>query len=548
MKIQLDHIDPNPAQPRRRFEDLEQLAGSIKADGLLEPIMVRPMGERFQIVHGERRWRACKIAGLAEIDATVREMDDTMAFKLALVENIQRQDLDPMEEADAFTFLQDKGMTQAAIGGLIHKSQQYVADRLALLRLPDQVQNMITARAVSPSLARRLVSIGNKRKQIKLAESAALGYLTVRNLEREIESAEIGADRARLVARATAHEPERRKAYFNVLIQHSGKARDKAVFKEMVKDAPQLESLAGAVEDRELLIDDTYGPNGSAGLKLKFPQLSHISGQTWRWPEYSGAVKLTGPNSFNHDAGLQADKWWEDLTVPVFSEQEWEEFKAFDEKAAVGQLDFPNKEQFLLPKLRTPEDYECPINRRLYDPAHGRMMVEQHRCGHGCHEGGPVFVKQGWGTWIIVEFNDGQGNRMRRRFFQHDHVDSTFIEQAMDTIDPFLFSNENFKKLRLWQAQPVQMSWAYIRRATLPKEEMIAALKADLEDLESAEEISVDERDEHLLNYLQSYVRLEEDRETWREGTCTYPRLPDGTVDAEECQKYFPQQEVQSAA
>ncbi|MFB3095434.1 MAG: hypothetical protein ACE10O_06215, partial [Candidatus Acidiferrales bacterium] len=94
-----------------------------------------------------------------------------------------------------------------------------------------------------------------------------------------------------------------------------------------------------------------------------------------------------------------------------------------------------------------------------------------------------MFVKQGWGTWIIVEFNDGQGNRMRRRFFQHDHVDSTFIEQAMDTIDPFLFSNENFKKLRLWQAQPVEMSWAYIRKAAIPKEEMIAALKADLEDL-----------------------------------------------------------------
>ncbi len=225
MNIQLDRIDSNPAQPRRRFEDLEQLAGSIKADGLLEPIMVRPMGERFQIVHGERRWRACKMAGLAEIDATVREMDDTKAFKLALVENIQRQDLDPMEEADAFTFLQDKGMTQAAIGQLIRKSQQYVADRLALLRLPDQVQHMITARAVNPSLARRLVSIGNKRRQIKLAESAALGTMTIRNLERELESAEMGAERARRVAHATNSEPKRRAAYFDVLIRLSGRAR-----------------------------------------------------------------------------------------------------------------------------------------------------------------------------------------------------------------------------------------------------------------------------------------------------------------------------------
>ena len=138
MNIQLDRIDSNPAQPRRRFEDLEQLAGSIKADGLLEPIMVRPMGERFQIVHGERRWRACKMAGLAEIDATVREMDDTKAFELAPVENIQRQDLDPMEEAGAFTFLQGKGMTQAAIGGLIraHPGGRVPVVRDDLHRIP----------------------------------------------------------------------------------------------------------------------------------------------------------------------------------------------------------------------------------------------------------------------------------------------------------------------------------------------------------------------------------------------------------------------------
>ena len=139
---------------------------------------------------------------------------------------------------------------------------------------------MITARAVSPSLARRLVSIGNKKKQIKLAESAALGTMTVHNLERELERIETGADRARRVACATTKEPERREAYFNVLMQHSGKARDKAVFKEMIKDAPQLEKHTDAIKNGELLIDDTFVPNGSNGLKLNIPQLSHISGQT----------------------------------------------------------------------------------------------------------------------------------------------------------------------------------------------------------------------------------------------------------------------------
>ena len=174
-QIPLDLIDSNPDQPRRSLDDIGELAESIREDGLLEPIMVRTRGDRYEIVLGERRWRAAKQAGLEDIDAIVREVDDDTAFKLALVENIQRQSLDPIDEARAFRRLNGSGMSQAEIGRMIHKSQQFVADRMSLLKLPERVQYMVTARAVSPSIAQRLSRIGNEKKQIKLAEKAADG-------------------------------------------------------------------------------------------------------------------------------------------------------------------------------------------------------------------------------------------------------------------------------------------------------------------------------------------------------------------------------------
>ena len=246
--IKIDAIDPNPDQPRRDFAHLliETLAESIKVDGLLEPILVRPIGDRFQIVHGERRWRASKLAGLEEIDAVVRDMDDDRAFELALVENIQRQDLNAMEEGHAFQKLASKGKTQVAIGELIGKSQQYVADRLSLLRLPKEVQHLVTARAVNPSLARRLLSVPEKSRQIRLAEEAAYGMITVRSLQKQLDAGEEKFRKARLIARATVDDQDRIDAYVSALVK-SGKARSHKTFAEMVKDFPALEQYTDAM-------------------------------------------------------------------------------------------------------------------------------------------------------------------------------------------------------------------------------------------------------------------------------------------------------------
>ena len=159
MKLAINQIDPNPNQPRKRFDDLEELAASIAEKGLLEPIMVRPRGERYEIVLGERRWRAAKIAGLPAIDAAVREVDDTTAFELALVENIQRQNLTPIEEAGAFNHLSDQGMTQSAIGALIGKGQSYVAQKVRLLKLPAPLTYHLQEGALTENHVRQIMKL-----------------------------------------------------------------------------------------------------------------------------------------------------------------------------------------------------------------------------------------------------------------------------------------------------------------------------------------------------------------------------------------------------
>jgi len=182
VRIPINQIDPNPGQPRKRFAGLDELAASIRQHGLLEPIMVRPKDERYQIVHGERRWRACLLAGEAEIEAILREVDDSQAFQISLAENVQRQDLNPIEEAQAFASLQEIGWTQASIAQLIGKSQQYIASRLVLLKLPAAIKEQITTHVVSPSHGEMLAGIKDPALQARLVEQVVKDKLSVKGL------------------------------------------------------------------------------------------------------------------------------------------------------------------------------------------------------------------------------------------------------------------------------------------------------------------------------------------------------------------------------
>lgn len=154
MRLPLASIDSSPLNPRKHFddEDLQQLADSLAADGLLQPIVIAPAGDRYVIVAGERRWRAAQRLGWIEIAAVIRsDLDEAGRIRLALLENLARTDLDPLEEAVGYRQLQELGMTQTAIAAAVHRSQPAIANAIRLLRLPQKVLEWIQAGQLSPS-------------------------------------------------------------------------------------------------------------------------------------------------------------------------------------------------------------------------------------------------------------------------------------------------------------------------------------------------------------------------------------------------------------
>jgi ParB family chromosome partitioning protein len=162
-KIPIEFISPNPRNPRRTFgdADLADLAQSIREHGVVQPVVVRPSGEagRYEIIAGERRWRAAQRAGLIEIPVIVREVDDRVALELAIIENVQRADLNPVEEAQGYQQLIDEhNYTQADLGQVIGKSRSHVANTLRLLKLPDVIRNMLVDGSLSAGHARTLVT------------------------------------------------------------------------------------------------------------------------------------------------------------------------------------------------------------------------------------------------------------------------------------------------------------------------------------------------------------------------------------------------------
>ena len=182
--IPISALSPHPHQPRRRFDQaaLEELAESIAARGILQPIVVRPHGHGYQIVAGERRWRAAQHAQLHEVPVVVRNFDDSETLQIALVENIQRQDLNAIEEAQAFErLMREFGHTQEALAKVVHKSRSHVANLLRLLDLPANVQARVAEGALSMGHARALVGAADAER---LADQIVARGLSVREAER----------------------------------------------------------------------------------------------------------------------------------------------------------------------------------------------------------------------------------------------------------------------------------------------------------------------------------------------------------------------------
>ena len=186
-EIDIDLIEPSPYQPRTKFHEqgLEELARSIKTSGIIQPLVVRPIGSKYQLIAGERRWRAAQRAGLTRVSAIVKQVPDELALEMTLVENIQREDLNPMEAARAFERLMDEfHLTQEAVAERTGKDRATVGNAIRLLKLEPKIQEWIEEGKLTAGHGRALLAVSEALLRLRYAHRAARGALTVRQIER----------------------------------------------------------------------------------------------------------------------------------------------------------------------------------------------------------------------------------------------------------------------------------------------------------------------------------------------------------------------------
>lgn len=185
-KVSIDKINPNPNQPRTHFNEtlLNELADSIRENGVLQPLLVRKKGEGYEIIAGERRYQASKIAGLEELPVIVKEVDDRKMLELALIENLQRSDLNPIEEAKGYRqLIKASGMTQEALSKAVSKSRSSITNSLRLLDLPEPVQQYLFDGRLTAGHARAILAVPYEEQRIKLADKVVAEGLSVRATE-----------------------------------------------------------------------------------------------------------------------------------------------------------------------------------------------------------------------------------------------------------------------------------------------------------------------------------------------------------------------------
>lgn len=203
LTVAIESIEPNPVQPRTIFRQdrLEELADSIRANGIIQPLIVRRSGGGYQLIAGERRLLASKLVGLKEVPVLVKDVADPRMLELALIENIQREDLNPIETAHAYDRLaRELHLSQDEIGSRCGKNRASVANTLRLLKLPQEIQVLVAENRLSEGSARAILSLPTKEEQIQMAEKAAAQGLSVRQVEamvREAAEQETKADRGK---------------------------------------------------------------------------------------------------------------------------------------------------------------------------------------------------------------------------------------------------------------------------------------------------------------------------------------------------------------
>ena len=261
-KIKLSMIDPKSDQPRKYFdkEALEELASSIAENGLLQPILVREYGDsRYQIIAGERRFRASKLAGLSEIPAIVLDKDDRKVAEIALIENIQREDLNPVEEAMAFrALIKEYDLTQEELSEKVGKSRSAIANTMRLLDLPDEILTMVAAGELSAGHARTLLGVKDRDNMLILADKTVELDYSVRQLEEEVKrinkpKKEVVEEEEELPVVDYFREMElRMMSHLGRKVKIDGKGRKKSVTL-FYEDNEDLDELLTAICGKEFL-------------------------------------------------------------------------------------------------------------------------------------------------------------------------------------------------------------------------------------------------------------------------------------------------------
>ena len=259
-EIEISLISPNPNQPRREFgeEALRELANSIRELGIIQPITLRKMNDgRYQIIAGERRWRASQLAGLTKIPAYIVTVEDEGVMEMALVENIQREDLNAIEIALAYQHLAETGMTQAKIAERVGKSRTAVTNFMRLLKLPAQVQMALKEHEIDMGHARALLSIDSPSMQIKLFKEIQKNQYNVRKVEEMVQALKNGEDvttsKGRIAAKTQLPEEfsilkERLAQFFQAKVQMSCSPKGKGKISIAFDNEEQLEQIMNALD------------------------------------------------------------------------------------------------------------------------------------------------------------------------------------------------------------------------------------------------------------------------------------------------------------
>lgn len=251
IEIQLEQIEPNPFQPRKAFDKqaLDELAASIKASGMIQPVVVRRAGSGYQLIAGERRWRAAREAGLQRVPAIVRDATDVETLELALVENLLREDLNPMEEAEAYQkLLADFGWTQEELAQRVGRDRSSISNAIRLLRLPEPIQGDLRAGRLTMGHARALLSLTSVADQLKLRDEILAHSWSVRATEEGVQKRRPAprAGRRRSVELAALEDELQRALMTRVKIMGNEKRGRIEVVYATTEELERLAALLGA--------------------------------------------------------------------------------------------------------------------------------------------------------------------------------------------------------------------------------------------------------------------------------------------------------------